>query len=265
MSTPAQGSAPTCPRHPDRVSYVRCQRCERPACPECQRPAAVGVLCVDCLKQAQAQARPVRSRLGFTMSAGPPIATYVLMAINIGLFVVGPMLLGGGWQGYLGLWPGYSPELAAQYIDVGNEWYRWVTSGFVQFSWMHLLFNMLALWQLGQVLEPALGRARFLVLYFGSLLGSSAGVMLLADSGVHGGASGAIFGLIAAYGVILKRMNLPITQVVVIAAIFIGAPLLGFMSGVSWEGHLGGAVVGLIIMVLMFRGVDKREKAQRQL
>lgn len=223
----------------------------------------MGVLCVDCLEQAQAQARPVRSRLGFTMSSGPPIATYVLMAVNIGLFLLGPVLIGDAWEGYLGLWPGYTDELGAMYIDVGNEWYRWITSGFVQFSWMHLLFNMLALWQLGNVLEPSLGRSRFLLLYFGSLLGSSAGVMLLANSGVHGGASGAIFGLIAAYGVILNRLKLPVTQVVVIAAIFIGAPLLGIMSGVSWQGHLGGAVAGLVIMLVMFRGVDKREAAMR--
>ena len=48
---PATG--PTCPRHPDRVSYVSCQRCGRPTCPECQVPAAVGVHCVDCARQAQ--------------------------------------------------------------------------------------------------------------------------------------------------------------------------------------------------------------------
>ncbi|MDE0572103.1 rhomboid family intramembrane serine protease [Demequina sp. B12] len=219
---------------------------------------------MDCLKEAQAQARPIRSRLGFTMTAGPPIATYVLMGVNIALFVVGPMLIGPAWEGYLGLWPGYTAEFGALYADVGNEWYRWITAGFVQFSWIHLGFNMLALWQLGTVLEPALGRMNFLLLYFGSLLGSSAGVMLLADSGVHGGASGAIFGLIAAYGIILKRLNLPVTQILVIAAIFIGGPMIGLLSGVSWEGHLGGAVVGAAIMLLLFRNVDKREAALRR-
>ncbi len=55
---PQQQVTPVCPRHPDRVSYVRCQRCGRPVCPECQRPAAVGVQCVDCVKQ---QAKTVRS------------------------------------------------------------------------------------------------------------------------------------------------------------------------------------------------------------
>ena len=48
---------PVCPRHPDRVSYVRCQRCGRPICPECQRPAAVGVQCVDCVREAPKSVR----------------------------------------------------------------------------------------------------------------------------------------------------------------------------------------------------------------
>lgn len=271
MTQPPDASAPpTCPRHPDRVAYVRCQRCERPACPECQRPAAVGVLCVDCLAQAKAQARPMRSRLGFTAASGPPLVTYVLVGLNVAVFLLAPMLIGDGWEGYLGLWPGASPELIAQYVNVGDEWYRWITAGFVQFGFFHIAMNMVALWQLGNALEPAMGRVRFAALYFGSLLGSSAGVMLLASEGVHGGASGAIFGLLAAYGIVLKRLRLPYQSVLVIAAIFIGGPLvsefipaLSFFAGLSWQGHLGGAVVGAIIMLAMFRGVDSRERAAR--
>ncbi|WP_084106292.1 rhomboid family intramembrane serine protease [Demequina sp. NBRC 110056] len=270
---PGAQAAPTCPRHPDRVSYVRCQRCERPACPECQRPAPVGVLCVDCLKQAQSQARPVRSRLGFTATAGPPLATYALIAINVAVYFLGPVILGDAFPGSWALWPDATPVDVARYIDVGDEWYRWITAGFIHFSILHIGMNMLALWQLGQVLEPALGRWRFLGLYAGSLMGSSAAVEIIGTGGsltAVGGASGAIFGLIAAYGIILKRLRLPYTQVLVIAAIFIGAPLLsdlipgfGFFSGLSWQGHLGGAIAGAAIMLVMFRGVDRREKAAR--
>lgn len=269
MTQPPAAAAPTCPRHPDRVSYVRCQRCERPACPECQRPAAVGVLCVDCLKQAQAAARPVRSRLGFTMSAGPPIVTYVLIGLNVAVFLLGSVLeADGGWQTYVGLWPGASDLEIAQFINVGDEWYRWITAGFTHFGWFHIAMNMFALWNLGQTLEPALGRWRYLGLYAASLIGSSAAVMLLATSGVHGGASGAIFGLVAAYGIVLRKLKLPYTGVLVIAAIFIGGPLLAgfvpglsFFAGLSWQGHLGGAVVGAILMLLMLRGVDRRKQA----
>ncbi len=279
MTQPPGASAePTCPRHPDRVSYVRCQRCERPTCPACQRPAAVGVLCVDCLSEAQAQARPVRSRLGFTAASGPPLVTYVLIGLNVAVFLLAPLLLGARWDISLGLLPGFSADLAdycsvsgdAECAGLGNEWYRWITAGFIHFGFVHIAMNMFALWQLGNALEPALGRIRFLALYFASLIGSAVGVLVLADAGVHGGASGAIFGLLAAYGIVLKRLRLPYQSVLVIAAIFIGGPLISefvpamsFFSGLSWQGHLGGAIVGAIGMLVLFRSVDKREKARR--
>ncbi|MFW7414918.1 rhomboid family intramembrane serine protease [Demequina sp. SO4-18] len=279
MSQPPDASAePTCPRHPDRVSYVRCQRCERPACPECQRPAAVGVLCVDCLAEARSHVRPVRSRLGFTAATGPPLVTYVLMGLNVAVFLLAPLLIGARWDYALGLIPGYTAELdlycaaAAdpQCVGLGDDWYRWITAGFVHFGFFHIAMNMFALFQLGTALEPAMGRLRFIGLYAASLIGSSVGVILLADSGVHGGASGAIFGLLASYGIVLRRLRLPYQSVLVIAAIFIGGPLiaefvpaLAFFSGLSWQGHLGGAIVGAVVMLAMFRGVDSRERAQR--
>ena len=55
---------PVCPRHPERESHVRCQRCGRPVCPECQRPAAVGVQCVDCVQQSARESRSVRTIFG---------------------------------------------------------------------------------------------------------------------------------------------------------------------------------------------------------
>jgi membrane associated rhomboid family serine protease len=231
------------------------------------------VLCVDCLKQAQARARPLRSRLGFTQASGPPLVTYVLIGLNVAVFALGTLFVGDGWQYYLALWPDATPVDAARYIDVGTEWWRWITSGFVHFGLFHIAMNMFALLQMGQSLEPALGRWRFLGLYGGSLLGGSLAVQLIGTGGqltAVGGASGAIFGLIAAYGIVLKRLRLPYTSVLVIAAIFIGGPLIAefipafsLFAGLSWQGHLGGAVAGAVIMLAFFRGVDKREKAAR--
>ncbi|WP_061963233.1 rhomboid family intramembrane serine protease [Demequina aurantiaca] len=256
----AAGAPPVCPRHPDRVSYVRCQRCNRPTCPECQRPASVGIQCVDCVNAAKSNQRPLRSRLGFTAAQGPPVVTYVLIGLNVAMFLYGTYIMGAGWQAYLGLWPGYTAEFGAQYIDVGNEWYRWITSGFIHFGWLHLGMNMFVLWQFGTQLEPIMGRVRFGVLYLASLLGGSLAIELIASSGLHGGASGAIFGLIAAYAVVLKRLNLPFQSLVATAGIWL---VLGFVvPNISWEGHLGGAVAGAVTMLLMFRGVDKREKAR---
>ena len=227
------------------------------------------MLCVDCLKQAQSAARPVRSRLGFTMSAGPPVVTYVLIGLNVAIFGVGTFFFSDAWPTYLGLWPGATEVEIASWLNVGDEWYRWITAGFAHFGWVHIAMNMFALWNLGQTLEPIMGRWRYLGLYAASLLGSSAAVMVLASSGVHAGASGAIFGLLAAYGMVLRKLKLSYTGVLVIAGIFIVGPLvadlipaLGFFSGLSWQGHLGGAVVGAIMMLLMLRGVERRKQAR---
>lgn len=230
----------------------------------------MGVLCVDCLKRAQAEQRPLRSRLGFTAALGRPYVTYALIALNVAVYVVGLAVLGGAWAGYLALWPGYTEAAGFVYADVGNEWWRWVTAGFTHFGIFHIAMNMFVLWQLGHTLEPAMGRLRFLGLYAASLLGSSAGVMLLSNSGAHAGASGAIFGLLAAYGIVLRRLRLPYQSVLVISALFIGGPflaefvpVLSIFGALSWQGHLGGAVVGAVVMLLMLRGVDRRTARSR--
>jgi hypothetical protein len=72
-------SAPVCPRHPERESYVRCQRCERPVCPECQRPAAVGIQCVDCVREHSRSQPQVRSTFGGRVHGGRPVVTLTLI------------------------------------------------------------------------------------------------------------------------------------------------------------------------------------------
>ena len=79
----AEQQAPVCPRHPDRVSYVRCQRCGRPTCPECQRPAAVGVQCVDCVREGQKGMRTPRTQFGAAVTTGRPVVTLTIIAICV--------------------------------------------------------------------------------------------------------------------------------------------------------------------------------------
>lgn len=218
---------------------------------------------MDCVNEARKQQRPLKSRLGFKAAAGPPYVTYALIAVNAALYLVAPALLGANWVLTLGLWPDYVPQLAAVYPGAGDEWWRWITSGFAHFGLLHIGLNMFVLFQFGAMLEPALGRARYAALYGGSLLGSSAVVLLLGDQGsVHGGASGAIFGLLAAYAIVLRKLRLPYQS----HAMFAGGWLLAgfFISGLSWQGHLGGAVVGAIIMAAMFRSVERSPAKGRQ-
>lgn len=224
-------------------------------CPECQRPAPVGIQCVDCVREAAQQRGAVRSHLGFVPRGGPPVITYVLIGLNAAAYILMPLVLGGvrAWQIKWGLFPG----AGMGFLGLGQEWYRWITSAFLHFSWWHIGMNMFVLWQFGTQLEPALGRLRYGILYGVSMLGGSAAIVLIAGGGLHGGASGAIFGLIGAYAIVLRRLRLPFQQVAVSAGLWLA---LGFViPGVSWEGHLGGVVAGIGTMLLMFRGVDRRE------
>ena len=93
---PDPQAPPVCPRHPDRVSYVRCKRCDRPACPDCQRPTSVGTLCVDCereISRQQASTRP-RNAMGASMGRRTPYVTYTVIALGV-LAYLGQMVAPG--------------------------------------------------------------------------------------------------------------------------------------------------------------------------
>jgi membrane associated rhomboid family serine protease len=188
------------------------------------------------------------------------LVTYTLIAINLAVFVYlmldAPDSLAGdrGTEGYIRL--GLSRDLLRQDFIMGipdglpGQWYRLVTSGFLHYGILHLAFNMYALWALGQTLEPMLGRVRFALAYFACLLGGSAGALLLQPEGLHGGASGAVFGL---FGLIivgyLQRGINPLTTS--LGAVLMVNVLLSFRPGISFGGHIGGMVAGMICAVAM--------------
>jgi membrane associated rhomboid family serine protease len=125
---------------------------------------------------------------------------------------------------------------------------RMLTAGFVH-DWsgpMHILFNSYAIWLFGRALEPMLGPLRFLFLYITSIIGGSVAVLWLSDPQVPVvGASGALFGLMAAYFVVIRTLGGNGSQIFILIAINFA---LGFVvSGISWQGHLGGMVTGLVI------------------
>jgi membrane associated rhomboid family serine protease len=231
--TPA--AAPTCYRHPDRQTYVRCTRCQRPICPECMRSAAVGHQCVDCVAAAAASVPRVRTAFGGVQRSGPPVVTYTLIAVNVVMFVLD--LASSGLKRELVLW---APAVAA------GEYYRLVSSAFMHFGIAHILFNMWALYVLGPPLEQHLGRLRFGTLYGLSALGGSVLVYLVAPIGAAtAGASGAVFGLFGATFVAAKRLNLDIRWLVGLIAI--NLVITFTVPGVSWQGHMGGLLTGALI------------------
>ncbi|HSU69835.1 MAG TPA: rhomboid family intramembrane serine protease [Micrococcaceae bacterium] len=232
--TPAD--VPVCPRHPDRVSYVRCQRCGRPACPQCQRSAAVGIQCVDCVNQAARTAPVHRTSYGGAVAAGRPLATYVIIALCVAVYLLEWVIP----HDAIFLDFAYAPFLTE------SEPWRMITSAFLhsQGVLLHIVFNMYALWILGSALEPVLGRVRYVALYMLSAVAGSVGVLLLTpvDTPVVG-ASGAIFGLFGALFVIQRHRGGSVRQIVILIAI---NAVIGFLPGsnIAWQAHLGGLIAG---------------------
>ena len=228
---------PTCPRHPERVAYVRCQRCGRPACPECQRPAAVGIQCVTCVVEAQRQAPIHRTPMGGAVRRGQePVVTYTIIGICALMFVA--QLAIPGWTNRF---------LYAPVAGVDEPW-RFLTAAFLHSTafYGHILMNMWALYIVGQFLEPVLGRARYISMCLLSAVGGSVAVLLLAHPGqAVVGASGMVFGLFGAMIPVLAKLGRSATQFVILIAI---NGVIGFVvPGISWQGHLGGLIVGLAL------------------
>lgn len=236
---PPAAGASVCPRHPEREAYVRCQRCGRPACPECQRPAPVGIQCVDCVREAAHTSPSARTVLGGRPTDGTPVVTYSLIGICVAVFVL-------QWVS-----DAVTQDFAfAPYLGWTEPW-RFVTALFLHSprSLMHIGFNMYALYILGTYLEPMLGRARFLAVYLISGLAGQVAVVLFAGSpdnrawftGVVG-ASGAIFGLFGALIVLNRHLNRSVAGIYGIVAI---NAVLGFLiPNIAWQAHLGGLVAG---------------------
>ncbi|MEN9967278.1 MAG: hypothetical protein RL036_511 [Actinomycetota bacterium] len=246
----------TCYRHPDREAYVRCQRCERFICPECQIEASVGFLCPDDAGGTVTQINRRRTRAARVRQSGlRPAITLTLIGINVALWLL--QIMPGSFVTQLFA---YVPQLTAI-----QPW-RMITAGFVHdpSNVLHILLNMYSLYIFGQVLEPMLGRGRFAALYLLSLFGGSVGVLWLAspDSWVVG-ASGAIFGMMAAYFVVLRKLGQNSSQMLGLIAINL---VFGFVSsGVSWQGHVGGLVTGGVVALVLANTRQLSQQAAQRL
>lgn len=238
---PGAPAPAACVRHPDRPTGLRCTRCDRPACPECLREASVGYQCVDCVAEGRPAAR--RTVRPAARTSRVPVVTTSLIAVNVVVFLLTVVQAGSLNQNS-------SSELFRDWSLVpaavaGGEWWRVVTAGFLHFGPLHLLFNMLALWVIGRDMEVFLGRARLLGIYLVALLGGSAAALLFyGPTAQVAGASGAVFGLMGGLAVVLRRMNIPATQVIVVIGINIVLSIT--LPGVSLIGHVGGLVVGAV-------------------
>ena len=254
------GAAPAvCARHPDRPTGLACTRCGRPACVECLREASVGYQCVDCVDEGRRG-----QRRGVTIAGaepgGRPVVTSVLVALNVAVFAWTAATAGS--IGRNDRAPLFQDWTLTPVAVADGEWWRLVTGGFLHYGPIHLLFNMMALWVIGRSVEPALGPGRYLAVYLVSLLGGSAAVMLLSAPGADvAGASGAVFGLMGALAVLLRKLRFPLGQVGGLIAINLAITFL--LPGISVAGHLGGLATGAVATAaLVYAPAQRRGPVQ---
>jgi membrane associated rhomboid family serine protease len=127
-----------------------------------------------------------------------------------------------------------------------GEYWRLLTSGFLHVDFLHVLLNMLSLFWLGRMIEPALGHARFVAIYFVSLLGGSLGVMILSPDEATLGASGAIYGLLGAAIVMARNRNISLVQSGLLPILALNFALTLTIPNISLGGHVGGLIGGLV-------------------
>ncbi len=219
-------------------------------CPECQRPAAVGVQCVDCVAAQARTLRPTRTVFGGTPTTGRPVATWTFIGACVAAYLAQLVR------------PQVTDDFAFAPVVGWQEPWRALTSAFLHAPSMplHIALNMLFLWQIGPYLEQLLGRARFAALYLLCALGGSVGVLLMASAPTHllssgeaaryaawgtevVGASGAVFGLFGALIVLNRHLGRSSPALYVVLGVNL---VFGFVyPGVAWQAHLGGLLTGV--------------------
>ncbi|MFM1950767.1 MAG: hypothetical protein RL418_454 [Actinomycetota bacterium] len=193
--------------------------------------------------------------MAFRLRARRSPITSLLLAVNVLIWLgqISPL-------GYL-----FTNQFFYAPLFTPFEPWRMITAGFVH-DWTspwHILLNSYAIWIFGQQLEPMLGRLRFFLLYMISIFGGSVAVLWLSDPATPVvGASGALFGLMGAFFVVIRTLGGNPTQIFLLIAINFSMGL--FVSGISWEGHLGGLVTGFAI-ASVYAGTRKPNQKFAQL
>jgi membrane associated rhomboid family serine protease len=250
-----------CYRHPAVATAVHCTRCGRPICPDCMIPAPVGHHCPTCIAEARAEYRRGPGRRVAIANAKALSVTRALIGIIVGVYVLEVIRGGAG-----ALVSGPSLERLVSFgasvgilghgntleggIAAGQYW-RLFTAMFLHANLIHIALNAYALWIFGSMLEPEIGRERFLLVYLVTgLAASAASYAFLSPFVVGVGASGAIFGV---FGIFLvynyRRRHTALgaarlrtgTVLLVINLVF------GFsIPGIDWRAHVGGLIAGIV-------------------
>lgn len=248
MSETAPEASPTCYRHPDRETYVRCTRCDRPICPDCMTAASVGFQCPECVREGNKSIRQARTVFGGRVGAEAYV-TKALIGINVVLFVA--QLASSKVTG--------DYAMSTYAVAFEDQYYRMITSAFLHSPTflLHVAFNMYALYAFGSHVERLLGGARYLTLYVVAAFGGSLASLMFIPSfefdAVRNewelttslGASGAVFGLFGAFFVFARKLRADSSQVLLMIGINLA---IGFaVPGINNYAHIGGLVAGAAV------------------
>jgi membrane associated rhomboid family serine protease len=277
---------PTCYLHPGRQALLRCSRCERPICADDAIEAPVGYQCRECAKGGA----PVRRLRDLVPEAR---LTKVLVGVIAVLYVVSMAAPGAiqrfGLRPILLTAPGVElfDQLAPWFTatplgtTIGEPWLL-VTSAFLHANLMHVGFNGILLWQLGNLLEPTLGHLRFGALYLAGLAGGGLGVVFVSWAsvlaGMQGnqlvstvlggnplqvtiGASGAVFGLMGAAMVGLRQRGINPWQTSIGTLVLLNLGITFLIPTISVGGHLGGLLGGVVAGKLLFVEAGRAKRA----
>ena len=243
-----------CYRHTDREAYISCQRCERLICPECMRDAAVGFQCPECIAEGRKSVRAPRTIVGGAISMRAGAVSMGLLGINVVVFVLQMATEGNVNSVFqLGAMQGFA-------VADGDYW-RLLTAAFLHAGFLHIAFNMYALYLFGPFVERALGTSRFVIAYLTMAVSSSVFVYWLTEPQVATiGASGAVFGLFGLALVLLIRTRQDVRGLLVLLAI---NAFISLQGNISWQGHLGGFVTGALLgLALAYAPRERRSLFQ---
>ncbi len=241
-----------CYRHADREAYIQCQRCERLICPDCMRDAAVGFQCPECVAEGAKSVRAPRTIVGGAISMSAGAVSMGLLGINVVVFLLQKVTEGSVNSVFqLGAMQGFA-------VADGDYW-RLLTAAFLHLGILHIAFNMYALYLFGPYVERALGTTRFVIAYLTMAVASSVFVYWLTAPGVATvGASGAIFGLFGLALVLLIRLRQDVRGLLVLLAI---NAFISLQGNISWQGHLGGFVTGVVLGAALAYAPRERRNA----
>jgi membrane associated rhomboid family serine protease len=210
-------------------------------------PTPVGMRCPECSRE-RTKVKTIGSR------SGRLSVTQILIAINVIAFVIetaaGAPLQGGGGGSVWTHGALYGPALTGHnpnpFYSGTHQYWRLLTAGFLHDGILHLAFNMFFIYFTGQILEPAIGRLNFAVVYFVSLLAGSFGALLFQPDIPTIGASTAGFGILGALLVVAHARRISIWQSGLGLTLAINVIFTLSVNGISIGGHVGGLVGGIL-------------------